>query len=87
MNTDILLRLYNIVPKSALQLGSEAWILRKEDKRLLDLSDRSRGQSKGQIVKWGNEEQVKGHKYCEECTEFSVKLGTARRLDGGKQIP
>jgi hypothetical protein len=38
MNRDILLRLHNIVSKSALQFGSETWILRKEDKRRLEAS-------------------------------------------------
>jgi hypothetical protein len=38
INTDILLRLHNIVTKSALHFGSETWILRKEDKRRLEAS-------------------------------------------------
>jgi hypothetical protein len=38
MNRDILLRLHNIVSKSALQFGSKTWILRKEDKRRLEVS-------------------------------------------------
>jgi hypothetical protein len=38
MNTDILLRLHNIVSKSALHFGNETWILRKEDKRQLKAS-------------------------------------------------
>jgi hypothetical protein len=38
MNTDILLRLYNIVSKSALHFGIETWILRREDKRHLEAS-------------------------------------------------